>query len=159
MEKRYLIAVALFAISAAVLAVPSIWEFYLWTTFSENSADRTKFIQNNFEIGPDCSGSVIGVEELSRDTIKQCFSNSSREQIFMDEQYEGRESITRTYRCDGVGFSGEIIYIFYATTEKYICSYKIADSWANITKFRTGDLAGFSPQPSYLTRLMIRISK
>lgn len=154
--KRYLFLFFAF-IAIILLATPSLWAYYLWTTFPEASADRVARIEAEFGIGRDCSGSSLNISEPNRQEIMACFSNSSEEQIILDDKNVGLESVTRTYRCEGEGFSGEIVYTFYATTERYLCRYKISDTWESIPKYQTGDLAGFSPDPSYLTKVLIRI--
>lgn len=145
-------------IIVGIFTAPSLWGFYLWTGFPESSAERAQFLQTRYGTGKECSSSHIGVAPPSTNDVKACFANPSQEPvIILDEERAGEESVIRTYRCDGNGFSGEIVYMFYSTNERYICSYKTAKNWEEIPQYQTGDIAGFSPEPSHLTRLLIRI--
>jgi len=136
---------------------PSLWSFYLWTGFPVSSVERVQFLQTEYGTGRECSSSHIGAVPPSANDVKACFVSARQERIFLDDERAGRESLAITYRCDGNGFSGEIVYMFYSTNERYICSYETAENWEDIPQYQTGDIAGFSPEPSHLTKLLIRI--
>tara|TARA_R110000868_G_scaffold260296_1_gene518479 strand:- start:299 stop:778 length:480 start_codon:yes stop_codon:yes gene_type:complete len=140
-----------------VFAAPSLWNFYLWAGFPDSSVERVQFLQTKYGTGRECSSSHIGAVPPSANDVKACFASASQERVFLDDERAGWESITITYRCDGNGFSGEIVYMFYSTNERYMCSYKTAENWEDIPQYQTGDIAGFSPEPSHLTKLLIRI--
>lgn len=140
-----------------VFATPSLWSFYLWTGFPDSSVERVQFLQTQFGTGRECSSLHIGAVPPSANDVKACFASASQDRFFWGDERAGRESIALTYRCDGNGFSGEIVYIFYSTSERYMCSYKTAEIWEDIPQYQLGDIAAYSPQPSYITQLLIRI--
>lgn len=144
-------------VATGVFAAPSLWRFYLWTGFPDSSVERVQFLQTQFGTGRECSSSHNGAVPPSANDVKACFARALPDRVFLDDERAGLESITLTYRCDGNAFSGEIVYTFYSTSDRYICSYKTAESWEGIPQYQTGDIAGYSPQPSHLTKLLIRL--
>jgi len=144
-------------IVVVAFASRSLWGFYLWTTFPNSTAERVQSFQAKNGTARECSSSFINIVPPNKEDIASCFSNASEEQIVIYDERAGEETVTRTYRCDGNGFAGEVIYTFYSTNEAYICKYKIAESWEDISQYQTGDIAGYSPEPGFLTKLLITI--
>lgn len=152
-----IVLIVVFITIVGVSLAQSLTEFYLWTKFPDATSDRVSRIIAVHGTGRDCSSKAINISAPEKKEIEACFSKASEQRVILQDKLPGKESITRIYRCDGDGFSSEIIFTFYSTMDVYLCHYKLADNWEKIPKYEIGDIAGYSPNPSLLASLLITI--
>ena len=147
-------------VGGAIISAPSIWAYFLWTGFPNSSVERVDKIMSSEGVGKECTELDLGAKQASKEEIRACFSLGKYKKSTIDISANlGHDTITMAYRCVRGNLFGEIVYVFHSTTERYICSYKIANSWGGIPSYREGDIAGYPPKVSNLTKFLIWLSK
>lgn len=155
MKRTLPISISIVVVATLAYSYPSIFSVYLWSRFPEENLkvfDSANKASNNKE----CRGFISGKHKPTAQEIEQCFSQASVDRVIIDKETRPySQSVSSVYRCDMEKFSGEIVYFNYATSEKYVCTYKISDTWNNIDHYALGDLAGFPPEGDWLSDFII----
>lgn len=160
MRRIFKFALVAIAITLSLLAVPSFWAFFMWLGFPQSSIARAEYIQSDYVFGRDCGESRRSASVVTSKEAKACFTDATRVDLYLlGVDRSGLESLTLAYKCENDALAGEMIMTFYATLDVYTCSYTMASTWNEIDRYEVGDIAGFSPSPSALTKGLIEATK